>query len=530
MVVSSDERATDYIDRSSGPCPHDRMRHGRRWCGCLPLIALGCHSELPQDRGRLWECLGFVERNGQTVAVFPSDTKIRLCANPDVPISDIKDECHFRCKVAFCTFGLSTAPPFLHLCSSSPGVGLSAKCNVQGATFIDLPCDDRAARLAVTSNGPARNEVSTSATAALDIDGHGGTTTARGPLRYTIHECATAPCAFEIPGFELEVADFSIDGKPVTSASVRNNRPVLGRHFANGSFEIPPGALAVSVVFQLSGKTGSTTLTNEAPVTGFAAPDSDEFSISGTFSKGDVSVDLTMSGSHTNRAPNAVIRPSGPVECNAPGAAQIDLDGRMSTDPDDNISELVWFVNGEMMRTAAPVVPATLPLGSNTIKLELVDSRVSIDTGFADVSVVDTTPPSFTTASSNPSCLWPPDHKYVRFSLGDQVQIGTADVCDPSPAVRVRRISSSEPDNGLGDGDTSHDVIYGDTGFCLRSERRGGGTGRTYSVELEARDASGNLSTRTIEVAVPPHHTPDCPALPPSSLLSDAEAATQCVF
>jgi len=497
--------------------------------GVLLLVA-GCGRELPRDHGRLWDCVGFVERNGQTVAAFPFDTKIRLCANPDVPVPDLKEECAFQCQVAFCTFGLSTSPPFLHLCSSSPGIGLSAKCTIQDATFLDLPCDDSAARIAATSNGPARNEVATTATAHLDVDGRRGTTTARGPLRYTIHECASDPCDLEIPGFELEAADFSIAGRPVTRASVRNNRPVHGHHFANGSFEIPPGALAVSVAFQLDGDHGSTTLTNEAPVTGFAAPDTDRFSISGTFSRGDIAVDLELSGFHTNRAPTAVIRPAGQVECNAPGAAQVDLDGRESTDPEHNISELVWFVNGEMVRTAGPVVPAALPLGPNALKLEVVDTRVSIDTGVAAVNVVDTTPPAFTAASVTPGCLWPPDHKYVRFTVDHGIDAGAADVCDRTPTVRVRRVTSNEPDEGIADGDQRRDVIYGDTGFCLRSERSGAGGGRTYSVELEAKDAAGNLSVKTIEVVVPQQPTPTCPALPSASLLSDAEAATRCVF
>ena len=337
--------------------------HGLR----LPIVVvvLGCGQSLPQDHGRLWECVGFVERNGQTVAAFPFDTKIRLCANPDVPVTDVKDECDFQCKLAFCTFGISTEPPFIHLCSSSPGIGLSAKCTIQDATFIDLPCDDSSARIAGTNNGPARNEVATSSTARLDVDGHQGTTTASGALRYTVSECGTDPCDLEIPGFELTVANFLIAGKPVTDATVRNNRPVAGRRFASGSFEIPPGALAVSVIFRVDGESGSTTLTNDAPVTGLASPETDQFSISGRFSKGDVTVELTMSGFHTNRAPNAVIQPSGQVECNAPSAAQVELDGRMSTDPDNNISEYVWFVNDEMVPTAGPVVPATLPLGGS---------------------------------------------------------------------------------------------------------------------------------------------------------------------
>jgi hypothetical protein len=506
------------------------MEHRGGLCCGVVLLVLGCGHELPRDRGKLWECIGFIERNGQTVAAFPFDTQIRLCANPDVPISDVKDECKFQCKAAFCTFGISTAPPFIHLCSSSPGIGLSAKCTIQNARFLDLPCNDRAARIAVTANGPARNEVATSSNARLDVNGRRGTTTATGPLRYTIHECAADPCDFEIPGFELEAADFSIAGKRVTAASIRNHRPALGRHFADGSFELPPGALAVSVGFRIDGDSGSTTLTNEAPITGFAAPDADRFSISGTFSRGDVSVDLTMSGSHANRAPEAAIQPTGQVECNAPGAAQVELDGRASTDPDGNISEFVWFVNGEMVPAAGPVVPATLPLGPSTLKLELVDTRVSIDTGVASVTVADTTPPSFTAASVTPACLWPPNHDYVRFRLGDEIAVGASDVCDRSPAVRVRRVTSSEPDDGTGDGDTSRDVIYGDTGFCLRSERASGGSGRRYSVELEARDASGNSSIRTIEIVIPHHQSPDCPALPNASLLSDAEAATQCVF
>src|SRR6185436_15249338 len=79
------------LDRPRTPWRHDAMRsRGGLLSGVLLLVA-GCGRELPRDHGRLWDCVGFVERNGQTVAAFPFDTKIRLCANPDVPVPDLKE-------------------------------------------------------------------------------------------------------------------------------------------------------------------------------------------------------------------------------------------------------------------------------------------------------------------------------------------------------------------------------------------------------------------------------------------------------
>lgn len=232
---------------------------------------------------------------------------------------------------------------------------------------------------------------------------------------------------------------------------------------------------------------------------------------------------------HTNRAPNAVVLPSGEVECNAPRSAQVLLDGHMSTDPDNNIRDYFWFVNDEPIETIGPLVPTSLPFGSSTIKLELTDTRLSFDTAVSTVTVVDTTPPQFTAASITPSCIWPPTHEYVRFELGTEILASVTDVCDPSSTVRVRRVISNEPDNGIGDGNTTHDVIFGNNGFCVRAERSNRGTGRTYAVELESVDASGNVTTHDIDVVVPRDQR-GCPSLSKATFLSDAEAAAQCVF
>ena len=73
-----------------------------------------------------------------------------------------------------------------------------------------------------------------------------------------------------------------------------------------------------------------------------------------------------------------------------------------------------------------------------------------------------------------------------------------------SAACRVGSVSSNEPENGLGDGDTAPDFeVTGAFSALLRAERSGGGSGRIYSVEMVCRDFSGNSTTATTAVSVP---------------------------
>ena len=118
------------------------------------------------------------------------------------------------------------------------------------------------------------------------------------------------------------------------------------------------------------------------------------------------------------------------------------------------------------------------------------------------VKVVDTTPPMIDIALT-PDSLWPPNHKLVPIVASIRV----SDICDPNPTVRLLSITSNEPDNGLGDGNTTADIqgaTFGtdDRTFLLRAERSGTGNDRIYTVTYEARDASGNATVRTATVTV----------------------------
>ncbi|CAG0947707.1 hypothetical protein ANRL1_04454 [Anaerolineae bacterium] len=108
---------------------------------------------------------------------------------------------------------------------------------------------------------------------------------------------------------------------------------------------------------------------------------------------------------------------------------------------------------------------------------------------------LDGTPP---TVSVSPNTLWPANHKYVT------VKLTVTDNTDPNPSVQILSVTSNEPDNGLGDGDTPNDiVIVNNTTIQLRAERSGTGTGRVYTITYKAADAYGNSKTASVTVTVP---------------------------
>ena len=113
--------------------------------------------------------------------------------------------------------------------------------------------------------------------------------------------------------------------------------------------------------------------------------------------------------------------------------------------------------------------------------------------------IKDTTAPVITSVSNNSPSLWPPNHKMVAVT----VSANASDLAGVT-SLKIVNVTSSEPDNGLGDGDTAGDiVITGAMTVNLRAERSGKGNGRTYAITVEARDAAGNATTRTTTVVVP---------------------------
>jgi predicted extracellular nuclease len=112
---------------------------------------------------------------------------------------------------------------------------------------------------------------------------------------------------------------------------------------------------------------------------------------------------------------------------------------------------------------------------------------------------VDATPPTLT-LSVSPDVLWPPNHKYVTV----EATVSVKDKADPNASWSLVSVTSNEPDNGIGDGNTTNDIlVINDTTFQLRAERSGSGNGRVYSFAYQATDACGNTATANTAVYVP---------------------------
>ena len=68
----------------------------------------------------------------------------------------------------------------------------------------------------------------------------------------------------------------------------------------------------------------------------------------------------------------------------------------------------------------------------------------------------------------------------------------------------ISSITSNEPVNGLGDGDTAPDwQLVDDHHVKLRAERGGTGTGRVYTITITCSDSSGHTTTKNVLVTVP---------------------------
>jgi len=188
-----------------------------------------------------------------------------------------------------------------------------------------------------------------------------------------------------------------------------------------------------------------------------------------------------------NRAPVAVAKSitvnTDAGSCYATVAAAAVNDG--SYDPD----------GGAVTLTVSPAGP--YPVGTTAVTLTATDAQGASSSASASITVMDAEAPAITGAAASTTTLGPPNHKLVPVTIN----YSATDNCAVSTTLSV---SSNEPQNGLGDGDTDVDwVIVDNHTVKLRAERSGKGTGRVYTITITAVDPSGNVTTSAVAVTVP---------------------------
>lgn len=466
--------------------------------GALVLpVAAGCGSgSLPHEHGVGWICHYVVKRNGMEVG-SNFDSPITICADPNVSPSDVESHCEDKADARWCQYG-SWAAKFNF-------IGVCNNATVLSVDQTGAPCPPGS-----DAAGPAREKVDLDMNATVTIDGDSASTHLTGKLWHTISsQCTGTTCPFEIVSLNLSSSQFKIKGHTVR-ANITGNNPAMGTwHSDTHNYELPPpDALGVTVEFFIDGDEGSTALTSGmSSVVGTADPDGNNFGIHGTFSNKDNTVTVDLNGTYINRPPVPVIKPDAPVECNGPNSASVTLDGTLSHDPENNIKSYAWYLGNPPNQTLLGNLsqePAVLSLGPNTVQLDLIDELDSISNDRKNIQVVDTTPPTIDTLTVAPPCVWPPNHDFVLYQLGAGLSAHATDICDPSPIpIDVVGVTSNQPASGGGQGTAGPDTLFGKKAFCIRAERQGTSKSpRVYTVTVQATDASGNASQRSVVIRV----------------------------
>ncbi|HWS90156.1 MAG TPA: HYR domain-containing protein [Pyrinomonadaceae bacterium] len=137
------------------------------------------------------------------------------------------------------------------------------------------------------------------------------------------------------------------------------------------------------------------------------------------------------------------------------------------------------------------------PVGTTTVTVTGTKLDGTTDTCTFDITVKDAEPPTVSAATVDKPSLWPANHQMVDVTVNYTAE----DNCGVNCTLTV---TSNEPVNGLGDGDTAPDWEVLDAHHVrLRAERSGKGTGRTYTITVTCTDAAGNTVARTATVRVP---------------------------
>jgi hypothetical protein len=175
-----------------------------------------------------------------------------------------------------------------------------------------------------------------------------------------------------------------------------------------------------------------------------------------------------------------------------------------ASDACSGVQRIHYAINGAPADVFGPTASIDLAAdGLYDIEYYAVDAAGNSEAPHTLQLRVDRTPPAVA-CRAMPALLWPANHRLVDVTTAVTVD----DAGSGADGFVLTSATSSEPDAGLGDGDTANDVQGFAVGTAsiagqLRAERSGTGSGRAYTLRYVGRDAAGNEAACAAIVTVP---------------------------
>jgi hypothetical protein len=198
-----------------------------------------------------------------------------------------------------------------------------------------------------------------------------------------------------------------------------------------------------------------------------------------------VVIDTMVMAWRIGQAPYLRVEPafSLPVDANC-SAALPDMRNRVAI-----IDHTAPSLSFTVVQTPAP--GTVLTPGTYTVSFQAQANNGFTTTASTQLIVRDETAPVFQVATTDKPVIWPPNNQLVAITISALV----TDNCDSAPTWRVVSVTNNE--TGAADS-----AIIAPNRVLVRAAREGSGSGRIYTVTLEATDASGNVSHKSVTVLV----------------------------
>lgn len=167
----------------------------------------------------------------------------------------------------------------------------------------------------------------------------------------------------------------------------------------------------------------------------------------------------------------------------------------------DSISDVkIYPVNSKCSPTVTTLGSAVGTVAEKWESDYVLSASVSTLSSFFFSAKTSCAPPTISNMLISTDTLWPPLHSL----RGISVAYKTSGDCKCDPVTRWLTVKSNEPICGTGTADKSPDWVIVDANHVyLRAERSDRGTGRIYTITINAQNTAGAVSTYDFTVAVP---------------------------